>query len=36
MTTATLTASAAANQARRGNVIARRVLIASAWLAFDG
>ena len=28
MTTATLTASAAANQARRGNIIARRVLIA--------
>ena len=34
MTTATLTASAAANQARRGNIIARRALIASAWLAF--
>ncbi|MBF7729053.1 sulfate ABC transporter permease subunit CysW [Pseudomonas sp. N040] len=34
MTTATLTASAAANEARRGNIIARRVLIASAWLAF--
>ena len=34
MTTATLTASTAANQARRGNIIARRALIASAWLAF--
>ena len=34
MTTATLTASSAANAARRGSPLTRRLLIASAWLVF--
>ncbi len=34
MTSATLTANASANSARRGNALARRLLIAGAWLVF--
>ena len=34
MSSATLTASAANNAARRGNALGRRLLIVSAWLVF--
>lgn len=34
MSSATLTASAANNAARRGNALGRRLLIISAWLVF--
>lgn len=34
MSSVTLTASASANAARRGNVLGRRLLIGSAWLVF--
>lgn len=34
MTSATLTANVSANSARRGNALARRLLIAGAWLVF--